>query len=378
MKKLILLLSVSFAVNALLAQHTELNEQLLSACEQCDVEGAKLLIEKGADVNAKFNYGMTAIFHAVSCKNGVELVKLLIENGADVNKRDEDDSTPLHIVAKNENGYEITTLLLNNGARINAKDKYGFTPLFYAAENENTIEILKLLIECGADINVKNNTGQTPIFASLFNGNYNTTRFLIKIGAEVNVKTSLKDKIMPGFTPLILLLYSRNGNQIDIVKMLIDKGVNVNAQDGFGNTALHLAATKNYLEIACVLLNRNADPSIYNKNKNTPRQLAYNYGNSELVELLDDNDYMIFGYYSIRDYNNLNNLLKRPELRQKLDYKGETIWHKAIKDSDNVLIEEIFSYNELKDLTNINGQTLLLYALMSGKEELAIRFIYAG
>jgi Ankyrin repeats (3 copies) len=64
-----------------------LNEELLAATRKSDVAAVKALLAKGADVNAKTEYGATPLFFA--CDRGnVEVVKILLEHGADVNVRD--------------------------------------------------------------------------------------------------------------------------------------------------------------------------------------------------------------------------------------------------------------------------------------------------
>lgn len=64
-----------------------LNEQLYEAARKGDAAEVKALLDKGADVNAKFRYGATALFKAADNGN-TEVVKVLIERGADVNVRD--------------------------------------------------------------------------------------------------------------------------------------------------------------------------------------------------------------------------------------------------------------------------------------------------
>ena len=91
-----------------------------------------------------------------------EKVKLLIENGADVNAKNNNGQTALMYVAR-EGDLEIAKYLVENGADINAKDNdWGYTALIYAAEYVN-LEIVQFLIESGADINIKNNDGKTAL-----------------------------------------------------------------------------------------------------------------------------------------------------------------------------------------------------------------------
>ena len=119
---------------------------------------AKLLIEKGADVNAKNGSGDTPL-HSIS---SIEITKLLIEHGADVNAENNIGETPLHQAIYEE----IARLLIKNGADVNAKTKKsvwnyasGSTPLHHALNTE----IAKVLLENGADINARNKHEKTPI-----------------------------------------------------------------------------------------------------------------------------------------------------------------------------------------------------------------------
>src|ERR1044072_9164034 len=65
----------------------ELNNQLYEAARKGDVAEVKAVLDKGADVNAKFRYGATALFKAAE-RGHTEVVKLLIERGADVTVKD--------------------------------------------------------------------------------------------------------------------------------------------------------------------------------------------------------------------------------------------------------------------------------------------------
>lgn len=83
---LVALLLCSAAARAQDAKQ-QLNDQLYEAARKGDAAEVKALLDKGADVNAKFRYGATAIFKAADSGH-VEVVKLLIERGADVTVRD--------------------------------------------------------------------------------------------------------------------------------------------------------------------------------------------------------------------------------------------------------------------------------------------------
>jgi ankyrin repeat protein len=82
-----LLLALAPAAAAQDAAKQQLNDQLYEAVRRGDAAEVKALLDKGADVNAKFRYGATALFKAAE-RGHAEIVKLLLERGADANVKD--------------------------------------------------------------------------------------------------------------------------------------------------------------------------------------------------------------------------------------------------------------------------------------------------
>ncbi|HEV2861586.1 MAG TPA: ankyrin repeat domain-containing protein [Pyrinomonadaceae bacterium] len=90
LRRISLLLLLGLALAAPAAAQTpapSLNDQLYEAARKGDPAEVKALLDRGADVNAKFRYGATALFKAAE-RGHTEVVKLLIERGADVNVKD--------------------------------------------------------------------------------------------------------------------------------------------------------------------------------------------------------------------------------------------------------------------------------------------------
>jgi ankyrin repeat protein len=112
-------------------------------------ETARLLVERGADVNQAARNAMNVRpLHAAAAARQLELSKLLIERGADVNAPQQAGLRPLHEAAATGQA-ELARLLLAHGAAINIKSDAGKTALVYAVENGQA-EMAKLLESAGA------------------------------------------------------------------------------------------------------------------------------------------------------------------------------------------------------------------------------------
>jgi|GEM_PF-3456585 len=134
-----------------------------SALEQGNLARAKaILAENPRAVHARNKYGRTPLNVALE-KGDKKMVKLLIAKGADVNAKEDNviGLAPLHIAAFRDLR-EIAELLLAAGAEVNATEKTGKTALHGAAWHGQT-EIAKLLIAAGADVNATDHAGKTAL-----------------------------------------------------------------------------------------------------------------------------------------------------------------------------------------------------------------------
>jgi ankyrin repeat protein len=120
-----------------------LGYNLSSAISRGDLQHARELIEKGADVNQKQEpFQQTPII--IAPLKGMEFVKLLLSSGADINAKDQDDNTAL-INACLYGELEIVKYLLLNGADIEVVNKDDMSVLDAAklSENKQLIELIK-------------------------------------------------------------------------------------------------------------------------------------------------------------------------------------------------------------------------------------------
>lgn len=240
-----------------------------------DVQMARNLVSKGADVNAVGKYGHTPLHRAA--KNGhTNVVAYLLSNGAKTDAKTSDiGQTPLHYAS--DNGHiDVARLLISSKALIDAKDVSGRTPLFYAVTDHKK-EMIKFLSAKGADINVQDGHGMTLLHWVAYKEPVDIVKEILICSANVDAKD------MYGYTPLHwavravrtdtakLLISSGSKPDIyiaagmgdtDLVKSLLAKGFEIDTQDGLGYTVLHWAAECGRVDTVNFLISRGVDIDI--------------------------------------------------------------------------------------------------------------------
>lgn len=214
---------------------------LLSAAYHLERTGTLLLLlEKGAQVNTIDKNGATPL-HTVAENNFAPFVKVLLEHGADIEmKHMKYGTTPLHTAILSwKPGIETIEILLAHGANINARDDTLRTPLFFAIRKDKT-ERLKFLLKNGADPNAQANDGETPLHSAMTEGDLSIIELLINAGAKIKIKDNW------GSTPLHRAVYY---GKADAVKFLIEKGANPDAKDNKSKKPLDIAREKNAFNV---------------------------------------------------------------------------------------------------------------------------------
>ncbi len=316
----------------------------------------KILSVLTADINSVI--ATQVLFHAASRGNR-DLVKLLLNNGANVNAKGTNGHTALMLASIKESNTEMVKFLLDSGANVNAANRGGKTALMYASKQGNK-EIVQLLLDKGANANAKSTNGDTALILAACHGHQDVVKILINAGADANAADR------DGITSLMWA--SSNGHK-EIVELLLSKGVNVDAYSSNYRSALMLASYGGHKQIVQLLLDRSADITIKNIQGNTALILNLislyeghwgigNYDITEIASLLLEADFFN-GYRGDLNVNAANN-------------DGETALMWAARLNCIELIYVLIDRGGADvDAENKMGETALMIALKLGNTKAA-------
>lgn len=161
---------------------------------------------------------------------------------------------------------DIVTYLLENGADVNFAGAQGVTPIMNAV-GHMPIEIIKMMLEKGAKLDAANNDKMTPLHWAAYRGNVAAIELFLEKGANIN---AVSENVMGlGGTPL------HNGAKSpEVVKLLVAKGLSVNAQNEKGFTPLMIASRGGAVEAVKTLLELKADANLKNNEGKKAHQIA--------------------------------------------------------------------------------------------------------
>jgi uncharacterized protein len=278
----------------------------------------KMLVDHGADVNAKSRFVPSASGRGfegttpVSAKpnqgieefasgwltplmfaareDDIESARFLVKAGADVNARGGDGKDALSLALFN-GSYDVASLLIDSHASVNQADAQRFTPLFWAVDRRNMetapnfpwmvtddpLPLIKKLLEAGADPNaVVNSTPRarmregsprivfaTALMRAAFSGDIELVKLLLAHGANPHIISSDRETtLMAACGTGFINGYNKGrspAERLEVVKVLIDLGEDVNAADSYGITPLMAAANLGDIAVVQYLVDKGAD-----------------------------------------------------------------------------------------------------------------------
>lgn len=193
-----------------------------------------------------------------------ELVNEIFQKHPDlVNAQDDHGNTALHLMVS-EGNVEAVEWLLENGAYVNVLNRRNESPL----DRARVGEAFSLLVAHGG---VRANVPNHPIYRLHTSVTSNRIKNVENILRETN-PPNIDLRAIPGSTTA-LQLASIIGN-LDIVRLLLNNGADVNIKGPSDNTALHMIATSKHTEVIDILLQKGADQKAKNYLGKTPLELS--------------------------------------------------------------------------------------------------------
>ena len=212
-----------------------------------------------------------------TCKTGnMRDLNQWLSLSIDLNQKDENGYAPLHYAC--ENGHEETVRkLLDHNAKVNLLSSATLMSpmaclvlgrLDNKLSEPELVRIIGVLRKAGGDINPTSEEAVPPIKAVITRGNMELLDFFISLHVHIFVEDSDKRSMLHH------IALNPNANSLAITEFLVERGLDVNAQDSDGNTPLHLALSPFQRDVAKYLIDSDADPDIKNWKGISPQTIV--------------------------------------------------------------------------------------------------------
>lgn len=253
------------------AKNEEGDTPLHLAISQDNFEMVKYLLQQGANVNATNLRSETPLLIALGRRQSAIIQFLLEQQGVEINKADYEDNTPLHWAITWQCSIAIVQLLLDKGANVSAVNYEGETPL-HIIDDDTPLPVCQLLVNRGADLSATSLFGMTPfLIACQFNQEF--ALLLLDQGVDFRAMNAEEETA---------LHFAALGGHVELLTVLLAKGLDINALSLRGDSPLHNALS---VEVARWLLEHKANVDASGDGF-TPLHMAVDRGDIDLVDLL--------------------------------------------------------------------------------------------
>ncbi|XP_026057908.1 protein phosphatase 1 regulatory subunit 12A-like isoform X1 [Carassius auratus] len=256
---------------------------------------------------ARVRFAQGAVFMAACSAGDREEVAELLRQGADINHANVDGLTALHQACIDENA-DMVEFLVESGSDVNRGDNEGWTPL-HAAASCGFIQITKYLIEHGAHVGAVNSEGELPldvatedVMARLLKAEIKKQGIDVDQARREEERVMLQDAmaVLAGSASLVphpntqatALHVAAAKGYIEVLKVLLKCGIDVDSRDSDGWTAFHAAAHWGQEEACNLLAEHMCDLNAVNNVGQTPLDVADENIADNLEELQKKQDAM--------------------------------------------------------------------------------------
>ena len=246
-----------------------------------DAATAQQLLRAGADPNLPNRYGVRPLQVAIG-NSDLPMVQLLLKAGADANSIDTAGDSCLVLAIRGGNLKMVEALLAKSANADAADQAFQQTPLMVAAR-EGHADIVRLLLAKGARVDAQTRTGKTPAFRLPASNSGSKGQGIVRGGWP---ERGERDPIPGAKTPL---LYAAREGHLEVVKMLVEAGAQIEKADADGVTPLLMAVLNGQLPVANWLLERGANVRASDWYGQTPLFAAVDLRNVDVAGPSRDN-----------------------------------------------------------------------------------------
>ncbi|XP_058059386.1 ankyrin-3-like [Anopheles bellator] len=256
-------------------KQNDTNTAFLRAARAGDLQKLIEYLETGqvTDINTCNANGLNAL-HLAAKDGHYDIVNELLKRGANVDNATKKGNTALHI-ASLAGQKEIIHLLLQYNASVNVQSQNGFTPLYMAAQ-ENHDECVNYLLAKGANPALATEDGFTPLAVAMQQGHDKVVAVLLESDTRGKVR-------------LPALHIAAKKDDVKAAKLLLENEHNPDVSSKSGFTPLHIAAHYGNINVAQLLIEKGADVNFTAKHNITPLHVACKWGKLNMVKLLITN-----------------------------------------------------------------------------------------
>ncbi|XP_041355510.1 uncharacterized protein LOC121373125 [Gigantopelta aegis] len=241
----------------------------------CDV--VKRFLKLGCPVDARGELGRTPLMYA-SRLGHEKVADILLKAGADINIMDEERACALHLAARGGH-INVAKIFLENGVNINEKGEHDRTPLLYACRYGYP-EFVKFCLENGGDTSLKCNT-DSCLHLACKSGNLKTVKILLDKGMDIN---------QPGQFRRTPIMYACRHGHLDIVNHMRLKEADLKVVDDRGEDIFHLSVLSGNVDLIKKMLPRDATiESVCDSKHRSPFEKASAKGHYDMLKYFIDN-----------------------------------------------------------------------------------------
>lgn len=365
------------------------NSLLHLAAMHADSRAVEFLLSKGIDPNIENKWGKRPLhllaeevrFYDKTSEEIKKCTILLLDAKASTMRKDMDGKTAV-IEAAIQGCYKMIEAMLEKGAKLSLTDKEGNTALHLACENisractpeaeERYLNTVKVLLEGGLEVETKNNYGQTALDFCIENGNKKLAAILTGNSSEEgNESLEMKTGGMNLFQAIAMRDYESVTANLELGA---DKNMPSDESGDFhGMSPLEAACYMLDIETVKILLEHDADVNYKNSDGNTAINRWFMYlgdFNFNFEKLEEEAPQKIFDLL----------LQHGLDIDATIDQEGNTAVIKAAKMMDrcrnyngstvaSLIMKKLLQNNCSINLSNLEGQTALMFLCMSSSEQ---------